>query len=62
MSAPPPERETIPYSGYVILGKGNGHFFYAKSEGGKFNYITTIASIRAFIAAFPMPKGCRVCG
>ena len=55
-----PGKETIPYSGFVILGKGNGHFFYTKPEGGKFNYITTIASIRAFIAAFPMPTGCKV--
>lgn len=48
-----PARFKSPYSGFVI--PETGELFTAKPE--KFNYETTIASIREFLAAKPLPKG-----
>ena len=55
-----PGRDTLPYSGFVILGKYNGHLFITKPEGGRFNYLTTIESIRSFLKAYPMPDECKL--
>ena len=53
-----PGKESVAYSGFVILGKGNGHLFVTKPE--RFNYLTTIESIEAFLAAYPMPDSCKI--
>lgn len=48
-----PARFKSPYSGFVI--PETGELFMTKTE--KFNYETTIASIREFLAAKPLPEG-----
>ena len=53
-----PGRDAVPYSGFVILGKENGHLFVTKPNW--FTYETTIQSIRDFLAAYPMPDGCQI--
>jgi len=53
-----PGRNAVPYSGFVILGKGNGHLFVTKTDW--FTYETTIQSIREFLAAYPMPDCCQI--
>ena len=53
-----PGRESVPYSGFVILGKGNGHLFVTKPN--RFTYETTIQSIRDFLVAYPMPAACKL--
>ncbi len=53
-----PGRNAVPYSGFVILGKGNGQLFVTKPDW--FTYETTIQAIRAFLAAYPMPECCQI--
>lgn len=48
-----PGRSKISYSGFVI--PETGEFFAAKPE--RFNYQTTIDSIRQFLCAHPAPQG-----
>lgn len=48
-----PGRLKVSYSGFVI--PETGELFVAKPE--KFNYETTISSIRSFLKAHPAPKG-----
>ena len=48
-----PGRFKTSYSGFVI--PGSGELFTCKPE--KFNYETTIDSIRAFLSAHPAPEG-----
>ena len=48
-----PGRTKISYSGFVI--PETGQLFIVKPE--KFNYSTTIDSIRSFLAAHPVPHG-----
>lgn len=50
-----PGRFKTSYSGFVI--PGTGELFVSKSE--KFNYITTIESVREFIKNCPPPEGKR---
>ena len=53
-----PGKHSVSYSGFVILGKGNGHLFMTKPKW--FNYESTIASIREFLDAYPMPACCKL--
>lgn len=48
-----PGRSKVSYSGFVI--PKTGQLFTVKPE--KFNYSTTIDSIRSFLAANPVPQG-----
>ena len=48
-----PGRDKISYSGFVI--PDNGELFVNKPS--KFNYQTTLESIRAFLQAHPVPTG-----
>ena len=48
-----PGRDKVSYSGFVI--PCSGELFVSKPE--KFNYATTIASIREFMDAHPAPEG-----
>ena len=48
-----PGRKSVAYSGFVIYG--SGELFVAKPSW--FNYETTIASIREFIAAANLKRG-----
>ena len=48
-----PSKSKVSYSGFVV--PENGILFTVKPE--TFNYITTIESIRAFLATNPAPKG-----
>ena len=47
-----PGKRSIAYSGFVILGKGNGQLFIDKPDW--FTYETTIQSIRKFLDAYPI--------
>lgn len=52
-----PGKSGVLYSGFVILGKENGHVFVTKPD--RFTYETTIDAIRQFLDQFPLPPHCR---
>ena len=53
----PPGKDGVLYSGFVILGKENGHVFVTKPD--VFTFETTIASIREFLERYPIPSCCK---
>ena len=48
-----PGRTKISYSGFIL--PDTGELFVAKPD--KFNYLTTIESVREFLSAHPVPQG-----
>lgn len=53
----PPGKDGVLYSGFVILGKENGHVYVSKPD--IFTFETTIASIREFLEKYPIPSCCK---